>query len=233
MNILEVSGLSKQYKNKKVISDVSFQVEQGELCALLGANGSGKTTIAHMITDLVHKDSGQVKIAGYDLDREYIQAMKHVGMCFDKFLLYEELSGYDNLKINAELCGIDVKDMEDILLQFGLWDILREKVKNYSSGMKQKLSIVRAIMKKPNLLIMDEPFNMLDYKSSSELYQMLNVLKERGMAILVVTHLIHDIEPYADSVIFVKNGSICLSGKLSEIKASKNQKIEEIYKELG
>ncbi|MDE7333168.1 MAG: ABC transporter ATP-binding protein [Lachnospiraceae bacterium] len=232
MCILKVTNLCKSYKKKQIVNNISFEVVRGEMCALLGANGSGKTTITHMITDLTHKNSGKVEIAGYDLDNEYKKAISRVGMCFDKFMLFEDMSGYENLKLCSSLCAGEHSSIEDMLDCFGLTDAAGEKVKNYSSGMKQKLAIARAVIKKPDLLIMDEPVNMLDHKSAKELYHTLYLLKEQGMSVLIITHLIKDIEPYADSVVFIKNGVIQLKGKVKDIIKEKNKDMEEIYDEL-
>lgn len=232
MCVLKVTNLCKVYKKKQIVNNVSFEVERGEMCVMLGSNGSGKTTITHMITDLVHKNSGKVEIMGYDLDNEYKKAISRVGMCFDKFLLFEDMSGYENLTLSTSLCLEEHGNIDNILAHFGLADVSNEKVKNYSSGMKQKLAIARAVIKNPDLLIMDEPVNMLDHKSAEELYHTLNLLKKCGMSILIVTHLIKDIEPYADSAIFIKNGIIQLSGKVKDIIKEKSKSLEEIYDEL-
>ena len=161
--VLEVKNLSKKYKNRLAVDNVSFEVFSGEIFGFLGPNGAGKSTTIKMLTGLATMTSGDVLINGYSIKTDFEDAIRYVGAIIESPDMYSYMSGYDNLRYFANLYkGISDKRIYEVARLVGLENRLKDKVKNYSMGMKQRLGIAQALLHNPKLLILDEPTNGLD-----------------------------------------------------------------------
>lgn len=201
---LEVKNVTKQIGNNLIINDVSFSLEKGKIYGLVGANGSGKSTLLKMILGL-YKFKGDIVINGFNIRTNYKDALTNIGGIVDYVSFYEYLTAYENLRYFALLYGVDYKRIDVIMLLVGL---NRDKkiVKKYSLGMKQRLGIAIALLKDPNILILDEPTNGLDPKGIKELRELLLSLKDK--TIIVSSHIIAEIEKFVDEVIFINDKKV-------------------------
>lgn len=168
--VLEVANLSKSFGKRKVLDNINLTIYEGDIIGLIGPNGAGKTTLIKTILRLYYYDKGSVEICGYDTKKQLEQALSKVGAIIEKPDMYDQLTGRKNLKITELLNNIhDQKYVEEMIEFVGLKTRINDKVKKYSLGMKQRLAIANALIKKPKLLILDEPTNGLDPKGIREL----------------------------------------------------------------
>ncbi len=205
-----IENLTKKYKNKRGIKDISLQVDYGEIFGFLGPNGSGKTTAMKIAVGLMKPDQGKVIINGFDIDDQYEQAMKNVGCIIENVTPYPYLTAYENMK----LCGrfydnVDNIRIDKCLHKVGLSKYKNEKIKNYSLGMKQRIGIAMAILHKPKILILDEPLNGLDVEGMVDIRKLiLKLSQEDGTSFFISSHLIHDIELTCSKVGIIYEGKL-------------------------
>jgi ABC-2 type transport system ATP-binding protein len=213
VNAITIKDLTKTYAGgTRALKGVSFEVADGEFCALLGANGAGKTTIIGILTGLVNKTSGQVRIFDYDIDTQHRAAKKVVGAVPQEmnFNIFEKV---ENVVINqAGYFGIDRAtagaDAEEILKKLHLWDKRREISRNLSGGMKRRLMIARALVNKPKLLILDEPTAGVDVELRHSMWEFLGELNKKGTTILLTTHYLEEVELLCRKAAIIKDGEI-------------------------
>lgn len=210
MKMLEANGICKKIGNRTILDAVSFNVEEGEVFGFIGANGAGKTTTIKVISGLIKPDAGSVKIFGYDIQKERINALKSVGTIVENPEMYNYLSGYDNLKQCARLYGgIDKNRINEVIEIIGLKDRINDIVKKYSLGMKQRLGIGQAIINNPKLLILDEPMNGLDPLGIKDLKDIIgHMAKEYGTSVFISSHILSEIEQICSKVAFIDKGVI-------------------------
>jgi ABC-2 type transport system ATP-binding protein len=158
----EVNGLNKTYHNGRGVRDIHFTMDSGQVMALLGPNGSGKTTIMKTILGLLIKDSGSVMMKGLDINQDYEEITKQIGCIVGKVEAYPYLTAYENLRLKANYHLLSDEAIDEVLGVVGLLQHRDEKVKIFSTGMKQRLGIGLALLGNPKLLILDEPFNGMD-----------------------------------------------------------------------
>lgn len=220
--ILEVKNLKKIYKNGRGITDISFDIKQGEIIGLLGPNGSGKTTIMKSITGLVRPNEGTVKICEKDISEDFEKAIVNVGCLIENPSLMGNMSCHNNLKLISNYYDkIDTSRIDEVLQMTGLDSYKNDKVKTFSLGMKQRLAIAMAIYQKPKLVILDEPANGLDIEGTKELRRIVSELaKEFMISFLISSHQIHEIEMLCDKILIIQNGKIIDACKLKNIKGS-------------
>lgn len=209
-NVLEVKDLKKIYKNGRGISDINFDINQGEIVGLLGPNGSGKTTIMKSITGLIRMNNGTVKICGSDICENFEEAIVNVGCLIETPSVIGNMSCYNNLKLVSKYYNnIPPSRIDEVLQITGLTKYKNDKVKNFSLGMKQRLAIAMAIYQKPKLVILDEPANGLDIEGTKELRKIVSDLaKEFMISFLISSHLIHEIEMLCDKILIIQEGKI-------------------------
>lgn len=231
--IIEVSKLTKRYKKAKedAVNSISFDVSAGEFFAFLGPNGAGKTTTISILTTILSKTSGQVKIAGYDVDKEASQVRRRIGVIFQNPSLDLNLTAEENIRLHAVLYGIfafaprysmmpkeyrkRVKKLSKVL---GIERQIGKPVKGFSGGMKRKLEIVRSLMHNPKVLFLDEPTSGLDPASRKSLWEYLRQVREsEKTTIFLTTHYLEEAEE-ADRVAIIDRGEIVRIGTPSEIK---------------
>ena len=208
--VLNVSNLTKQYGNKKVVNNLTFSILAGQIFGFVGPNGAGKSTTIRMITGLTPITSGDARICGYSIKTAYQKAISNVGGIIEMPQLYPYLSGLKNLKIFARFYGRAAsKRIKEIVKLVGMENRIHDKVSTYSLGMKQRLGIAQALLNKPKLLILDEPTNGLDPNGIVEIRNILRVLAEKeNMAIIISSHNLSELEQICDVIGLINNGEL-------------------------
>ena len=219
--ILQAKNLTKIYKDKEVVSNVNLHVKKGEIYGFLGPNGAGKTTIMRIILNLVKPSNGEVLIFNQKVTPTSYELFKKIGNIIEYPIFYEKLTARENLDLHCEYIGYYDKDAIDAALAMVQLKNFEEKqVKDFSLGMKQRLGIARAILTKPELLILDEPLNGLDPVGIKEIRTLFKILKEDyGMTILISSHNLGEIEKIADTIAIIKDGQLIKEVLMEEIRS--------------
>lgn len=209
--MLTAERLAKRYRNGTVgLQDLDLRVEAGTIYCLLGANGAGKTTTINLFLNFIRPTAGRCLINGIDVDRRPLEAKRHIGYLSENVALYGSFTALQNLDFFARLHGrrdLSTADYERALVEVGLpSDFAHQRVKHFSKGMRQKLGVAIAIVKRAPALILDEPMSGLDPKAAADLVEILRRQREQGKAILMSTHDIFRARDMADVVGIMKNG---------------------------
>lgn len=219
--VIQVSRLSKQYKEITAVADISFHVQKGEVFGLLGPNGAGKTTTISIMLGLIRPTTGSVTITGHDVQKQASAALRNVGAMVGASF-YPYLSGWDNLWVMAQMSGNNQnpEQMEATLKQVGLAERAHSPVKTYSLGMKQRLGIAAALIHEPDILILDEPTNGLDPAGMQEMRHLIQRLAQtEGKTIIVSSHLLYEVEQVCDRVMILNKGQMLANGRVDELLA--------------
>ena len=227
--IIEVSNLSKHYKDIKAVDNISFSVNQGEIYGFLGQNGAGKSTTIRMLLTLIEPTSGSIKVFGHNLFTHRKEILRQVGAIIEKPDLYRYLTALENLSIFAKLSGIRLTRQQLLhhLEMVGLHSRADSKIKTYSQGMKQRLGIAVALIHDPKLIILDEPTNGLDPQGIADMRNLiLRLSKEDGKTIFVSSHLLSEIEVIADRMLILDKGKKIVEGAVSELFDSSTTLVE-------
>lgn len=219
---IEITDLKKYFKSVKAVDGVTFSVREGELFAFLGENGAGKSTTISVISGDVKKDSGIVKVNGYDIDTDLEKIKPWLGVVFQSSVLDKPLTVYDNLRYRASLYGIIGKDFEDRFNELSsmleLSDIKNRTINKLSGGQKRRADIARAIIHKPKILILDEPTTGLDPMTRKKVWDVVNGLrKEFKMTVFLTTHYMEE-AGLADYIVIIDKGRISEKGTPLELK---------------
>ena len=227
-NIIEVHNLSKSFKGKKIIEDISFNVKKGDIFGFLGPNGSGKTTTIRMLVNLIYPDGGHITIDGYDLRRDFKNAINVLGAIVETPKFYPYLSGRKNLELMANLSGnVSKGRVDEVLAEVGLKERSKDKVGTYSLGMKQRLGIANALLNNPKIVILDEPTNGLDPQGMKEIRDLVtNLAMEKNITFFISTHLLHEVEMICNRVAILNKGKIIATGKVKELLNINHEIIE-------
>ncbi len=229
--VLEVSKLTKTYKNGRGIKDVSFDVFRGDVFGFLGPNGAGKTTVMKIITGLTGADAGEVKIFGYDTTVHFEQAMSKVGCLIETADAYDYLTAYQNLSLAVRFYpGLGAARIDEVLELVGLRQYKNEKAGTYSLGMKQRLGLAAAILSGPEFIILDEPVNGLDIEGMVDIRNTISRLaREKQSTFFISSHLIHEIELICNRVGIIVNGNLVQTGAVDDLKNNRFSSLEEYY----
>ncbi|MEG0307184.1 MAG: ABC transporter ATP-binding protein [Clostridium sp.] len=225
--VLELKNVSKIMGKRKIVDNVSFEINSGEIFGFLGPNGAGKTTTIKMITGLLKIDEGEIFISGNNVKENFEKALSGVGGIIENPEMYGYLTGRTNLEIYGRMHGnISKERIDEVIKMVKLENRIDDKVKKYSLGMRQRLGVAQALLHNPKLLILDEPTNGLDPMGIKELRDNLRVLAEKdGLAVLVSSHLLSEMELMCDRVGIIDNGKIIDMKTLKDIK---NQEISSV-----
>lgn len=220
---IEVKNLTKKFKKVIAVKNASFDVEYGELFAFLGPNGAGKSTTIRILTTLAVPTSGEVHVAGYNVIKDGEKVRKKIGLVADKMILYDRLTAYENVEFFAKLYGLapaEIKKRANELfeiLEISEWR--NEYVSKFSTGMKQKINIIRALIPQPDILFLDEPTLGLDPHTTVSLRNFIKHLnKDMGKTIVLTTHDLHEVEMLADTIAIINKGEIVTKDSKNNIK---------------
>lgn len=221
---LSVQGVSHAYGTRRVLTDVSLTVPQGQFTAVLGLNGAGKTTLLSLITRLFDTQAGTITVLGHRIDRQPGEALRRLGVVFQARTLDLDLSVMDNLLFHAALHGIGGKEARRrataALTDVDMADRARDKARNLSGGQMRRVEIARALLHEPRLLVLDEPTVGLDIASKLAIVTHVRTLvRERGVGVLWTTHLLDEIEP-SDHILVLHLGNSRAHGIVSDVIAA-------------
>ena len=224
--ILEVKNITKAYKERKVLSDISFDVYAGEIFGFLGPNGAGKTTLIRIICGMTPPTSGEIFICGKSVQKDFEKAIVNLGAMIENCQVYNYMTGYQNLAYYANLYGkIDHEKIDEIVDMVDMTGRIHDAVRTYSYGMRQRIGLAQAMLHNPKLLVLDEPTNGLDANGVIELRQTLKILSaKQKIAILVSSHILSEMEQLCDTFAVVDNGNILEMRSIAEMKASNDDK---------
>ncbi|CAG7614108.1 ABC transporter ATP-binding protein [Paenibacillus allorhizosphaerae] len=228
--ILSVRQLTKLYGNQRGIRDIDLEIGSGDIYGLLGPNGAGKTTILKLITGLIRADRGMVSLFGSDITEQFEQGMRRVGCMIESADFHDFLNASQYLRFIARFYPeVTDKRMDEILERVGLFAVRKDKINNYSTGMKQKLALAAAMLPNPELVILDEPTNGLDIEGTVMFRELVrSYSEENGTSFLISSHMIHELEQLCNRVGVIFQGKLHTEGHVSELLVH-NQSLEQFY----
>ncbi len=212
-DILTTKELGKNFKNKHVLSRINIHVPEGKIYCIMGPNGAGKSTLLKMISGIEKPTEGSINFKGKNWKREDLKA---IGSLIEEPGLFDNLTVEDNIKLKLKLHHVENKDQEQILNTLGFGDHNQEKVKGFSTGMRQRLGIALAFMGNPDLVVLDEPTNGLDTFGIHELRELLMLEKKQGKTIIIASHMLSEIQKVADRIAILGNGELLLEEDYSQ-----------------
>jgi ABC-type multidrug transport system ATPase subunit len=227
--IIQTSNLDFQYsKHKKILENLSINVPRGSIYGFLGPNGAGKSTTMRLLTGIIPDDTNSISLFGSSINEQLPYVFEKIGSLVESPALYLHLSGYDNLKYIAVLRKIDLSKIDEVLELVDLNYAKKQKAKQYSLGMKQRLAIAMALLSEPELLFLDEPVNGLDPNGIIDIRKLLiKINKEKGVTIFVSSHLLSEIEKMCTHVGIISKGILKFEGTIDELsKKFDNCKIQ-------
>ena len=217
---IDVEGLRFSYGDTPAVDDVSFSVAPGEILGFLGPNGAGKSTTIKMLTGQLSPQFGSIEMLGMNMPGQREQIQERLGVCFEEKNLYLSMTGRENLVFFAKLFEVASFDPEPMMERVGLSARLDDRVSEYSKGMRQRLMMARALVNQPDILLLDEPTDGLDPVSAIAIRDLIQQEADRGAAVLLTTHDMHEADTLSDTVAFINQGS------LLTIDSPENLKIE-------
>ena len=238
ISLIEIDHLTKRYGEKMAVDDVDFSVCSGEIFGFLGPNGAGKTTTLKMIVGLLQPTLGTVRVAGYDIQAQSLQAKAVSGFVPDEPNLYAKLTGRELLQFVGDLYNIEPSQIhrrtEELLRMFDLSAAADDTTDSYSHGMKQKTSIAAALVHDPKVFILDEPTVGLDPKSARLIKDILRQMAERGAAVMLSTHILEIAEHMCDRIGIISGGKLVAIGTMEELRAhgKGEDSLEDIFLSL-
>ncbi|MGZ9586391.1 ABC transporter ATP-binding protein [Paenibacillus marinisediminis] len=207
--IIEVNQLVKKFDSKTALQQIDFNIHKGEIFGFLGPSGSGKTTTVKILTSQLQPTFGKVRVFGQEIGRKNdSNHMKRIGILTDNSTLYERLSIYENLELFCKLYDVDVRRIAEVLEEVNLANESKTIVKKLSKGMKQRVTLARAVLHKPELLFLDEPTSALDPVNALHIHEGLRKLNREGTTIFLTTHNMQEAESLCDRVAFIHDGVI-------------------------
>jgi sodium transport system ATP-binding protein len=236
--MLEVKGLSKEFKNVKAVQDISFQVSEGEIVGLLGENGAGKTTTLRLLSTMLKPTGGTAVVNGYDVIKDGDNVRRQIGILFGGEVgLYDRLTARENIKYFANLYGISDEDadktIDELSKDLEMGEYIDRRVGKFSRGMKQKVAIARSIVHSPSVMLFDEPSTGLDVSAARIVQDFILKCKEQNKTILFSSHSMKEVEKLCDRVVIINKGKIIEQGTIEELKKKHgNDDLEEVFVSL-
>jgi len=239
--MIEVNNLKKVFKSTKkkveALKGISFEAYKGEIFGLVGPNGAGKTTTLRILATMLSPTEGDAVIDGISVKDNPMEIRKKIGFLSTETGLYDKLTGEETLKFFGKLSGLDEKEINErseiLFKSLGLEKDKKRLVSEYSTGMKQKLSIARALIHNPDIIIFDEPTNGLDILATKTVVDFLLDMKEKGKTVVISTHILDVIEKVCDRVAIIHRGKIAANEHLEKLKENHNaQTLEEVFFKL-
>jgi len=236
---ISVLNLAKHYGQLAAVDRISFNVEQGEIFGFLGPNGAGKTTTIRMLTGQTKPTSGKAVVASHDIVEEAMEAKQHFGVVPEVSNVYDEMTAWDNLIFAAQLYGVPKNERDnrakELLELFGLFERRRDRVGNFSRGMKRRLTIAAALVHRPGILFLDEPTTGLDVQSLRTIRNLIEELNRNGVTVFLTTHYIEEADQLCQRVAIINHGRIVALDNPEQLKTSaeKHQIIEISFSQNG
>lgn len=215
--VIKADNLSKSFGSFKAISSLTFEVNKGEILGFLGPSGSGKTTTINILTGQLTPDKGQSSILGKSSTKLNEEDLTNIGLITENSGYYEKLSLYDNLLFFAKLYDVPQGDLDDLMKRVGLYDRRKTLAEKLSTGMKQRMLLVRAIINKPQVLFLDEPTSGLDPSTSQSIHELIKELQAEGTTIFLTTHDMHEATILCDKIVLLNKGQIVEAGTPSDL----------------
>ena len=238
-NTLIINSLSKSFGDIKAVRNLSLNVKKGEVHGLLGPNGSGKSTTMKMILGLIIPDSGNISVNGLNIEKDPIEVRRIIGYVPESPRLYEFLTGIEYLDFIADIYGLDVNTKRSRIMEFlealELEGRENEMISGYSQGMKQKITIIAALLHKPMLLILDEPLSNIDPKSAKIIKDLINGLSKDGVTTIFSTHVLEIAEAICHRLTIMFNGEVLANGtpaQVRELAGMPGSDLEEAFLKL-
>ncbi|NLM28744.1 MAG: ABC transporter ATP-binding protein [Clostridiaceae bacterium] len=237
--MIELIGVSKTYGGTvKAVDNIDLTIPGGEIFGFLGPNGAGKTTTIKMITGILNADSGTIKVNGIDIKTGPIEAKRQIGFVPDSPNMFLRLKGIEYLRFMADVYDVSPKDraqvIDDLVKNFGMEDVLNDRIQSYSHGMRQKIVLIGSLLHDPSVWILDEPMTGLDPRSSFFLKEMMRKRADSGKTVFFSTHVLDVAEKICDKVAIINKGRILFCGTLDEMRNSskKDETLEKLFLEL-
>lgn len=215
--VIKADNLGKSFGSFKAISSLTFEVNKGEILGFLGPSGSGKTTTINILTGQLTPDQGQSSILGKSSTNLNEEDLTNIGLITENSGYYEKLSLYDNLLFFAKLYDVPQGDLDDLMKRVGLFDRRKTLAEKLSTGMKQRMLLVRAIINKPQVLFLDEPTSGLDPSTSQSIHELIKELQVEGTTIFLTTHDMHEATILCDKIVLLNKGQIVEAGTPSDL----------------
>lgn len=213
--VLKINQISKSYKNKKVLDEVTLQIPKGSIFGIIGPNGSGKTTLLGIVLDLIKADSGQFKWINTKDTGEFDK--KRIGALIETPNFYPYLTAENNLKIVAGIKQSTGREIDEVLEQVNLADYKKNAFGTFSLGMKQRLAIASCLIGDPDILIFDEPTNGLDPSGIADIRDLIKKMQENGKTVIISSHLLDEIEKICTHVMILNKGKLLVTGKANDV----------------
>ncbi|HRF70709.1 MAG: ABC transporter ATP-binding protein [Anaeroplasmataceae bacterium] len=233
--MLEIRNVSKTYKKSsvKAIDSISLVIDDGDIYGFVGPNGAGKSTTIKCVTGILKFEEGDILLDGVSIKDNPLALKQKMAYVPDNPDIYENLSGIDYINFICDVYGVEKNRSEDIKRYstlFGIEERLGDAIKNYSHGMKQKVVLIAAILHKPKLLVLDEPFVGLDPKAAFDLKEIMKELCANGTMIFFSSHVLEVVEKLCNKIAIIKDGKIISSGTIEEVKGDTS--LENVFLEL-
>lgn len=232
--MLEIKGLTKKYKNadKNAIEDINLTIENGDIYGFIGPNGAGKSTTIKCLVGIHSFEKGSIMLDGLSIKDNPIEFKHQISYVPDNPDLYEFLTGMEYINFVSNVYDEDVskEDIINLAKKFNLENNLLEPIRTYSHGMKQKIALIGALIHKPKLIFLDEPFVGLDPKAAFDLKEIIKELCQNGMMVFFSSHVLEVVEKFCNKIAIIKNGQIVSSGLTDDVKGDSS--LEEAFLEL-
>jgi sodium transport system ATP-binding protein len=219
--MIAVKNLRKSFGEIKAVNGVSFEARDGEITGLLGPNGAGKTTTLRMLYSLLPPDEGEIRIDGLDPTRDAMEIKRTLGVVPDSRGLYSRLTARENIRYYGELHGMSRKDIgeriEDMTVTLDMEDFIDRRTEGFSQGQRVKVAIARAMVHKPQTVLMDEPSNGLDVMSTRALRDYIRNLRDEGHSVVLSTHIMQEVAALCDHIVIIAKGEVAADGTAHEL----------------
>jgi len=236
LNAIEVKNLTKRFKSVTAVDSISFDVKNGECFALIGPNGAGKSTTIKMLATLILPNSGEIRIMGHELSHEKRAVRAQIGLASENVILYERLTALENLLFFAGLYhmpkNLAMQRAEELLKLVEMWRWRNKTIDTFSSGMKKRINIIRALIHYPKIVLFDEPTLALDPQTSLIVRNLIKRINDKGTTVILTTHLMKEVENLADRIAIMKSGKILIISTLEELKTNFDNKMKKITLKL-
>lgn len=223
-NIIEIKNLSKEFRGQQVLKNITMEIPRGCVYGLLGTNGAGKSTLLKAMTGLLRPSSGEIYFQGHKWSRK---DLADIGALIETPPIYENLTAWENMKVRAVLLGASDERIREVLQITDIADTGKKKSGAFSLGMKQRLGIALALLGNPRLLVLDEPINGLDPMGIQELRHLIRSFPEKGITVIISSHILSEIQQTADYIGIISNGRLGFAGRVDE-----HENLEELFMEI-